>query len=65
MLTNASFRGELPIKDAVIKELKELQDEKDKEKAGIRANELIRILLINLECKDVSDEWKKIDQWYS
>ncbi len=52
-------------KEAVINELKNLQEIDDPEYAHIEADDLLVKFLRSLGYDDIVDEWVKIDKWYS
>ena len=53
------------LKADAIKKLKELQLSTDTESAHSYADDVLCELLKNLNCKDVVEEYNKIDKWYS
>jgi hypothetical protein len=58
-------KKQLAIKESVIAKLKEEQANGDLEGAHINGDDLLCLLLIELGCKDVVNEWREIDKWYA
>ena len=51
--------------EAVIKQLKQLQDSGDTESAHSEADDILCDFLIHLGYDEVIEEYKKIDKWYA
>ena len=52
-------------KEQAIRKLKKIQKNTDQEVAHYDADDVLCDLLCSLKCKDVIDEYVKIDKWYA
>ncbi len=52
-------------KEQAIEALKELQTNGDAEIAHGEADRILCELLTTLGCREVVDEWEKVDKWYA